>query len=133
MLRSCYRTKCRFFAGDTTESDIIWYFAKPGASWLPFPTAFNSLNWVDASERVDTGEVGEVPNRPRVYSPGRTLLTPTYTGPCGTAGEFAAGTVPLDTPTMFSPDGIPVCCGFVQDDLITFSYNIVGINVFDNV
>lgn len=67
VLRSGYRTKCRFHQGSDQEEEIVWYRADPDADLFPFSHAFGSTVW--EGDHRDTfqgpGEVG----RERTWSP----------------------------------------------------------------
>ena len=45
VLRSCYRSEMNFFTDTVTPVAVKWFFVKPGARELPFPTAFASHIW----------------------------------------------------------------------------------------
>lgn len=110
MLRSCYSTKARYYEGDPTEDDLIWYFTDPDAPFLPVPSVINSLNWVDRRGLVDTGHAGEVVGAPRLYSKGQRNVAYSFAAYCGTSSDWLGhGLRPSDVPmTAF---GIPSCCG----------------------
>lgn len=109
MLRSCYATKARFYEGDSQEDDIEWYWCKKGVHFLPVPSVINSLNWVDAKERIDTGHAGEVPGELRQYTKGERNIMNNAVAYCGSGADWLGhGTRPVDVP--MSTFYIPICC-----------------------
>jgi hypothetical protein len=114
LLRSCYRTKMRFFSDSDIETEVVWYFTEPGAQVLPFYTRFASGNW--ATERVEWPGVGEVLFAPRPYSKGENPGR--YFGEryCGSPQHFAAGQpLPPARPVPVTRSGEPLCCLIDQE------------------
>lgn len=112
MLRSCYATTARFFNTGGRESDITWYFVQPGTPFLPVRSVINSLNWTDLKERIDHGDAGEIPGRPRTYSKGQRDVTQVANAYCGTAADWLGNGSPLSSPIATDQFGNPVCCGW---------------------
>lgn len=117
MVRSCYRTKMRFFTDSNLETGVVWYFSSPLAKPLPFPTRFGSGNW--ASEKDGWTGTGEVPGLPRPWRDGSMpgfLLGEKF---CGEESALREG-VPISEFALRPQTiaGAPVCCvglpGLVQ-------------------
>ena len=111
LLRSCYCTKVRFYNGDPTTDDLEWHFTDPHYPVLTTPSRINSLNWVDATERVDHPEfAGEVPGT-RKYSKGMRNVGLRATTYCGGVADWIGNGVRPPTPPVLDAFGVPQCCG----------------------
>jgi len=68
MLRSCYVTTMRFpGVGDVP---VQWYWCDKDAQPLPFPTVYNSRNWINEGER-GPNVPGEIEGAPRKWANGK--------------------------------------------------------------
>jgi hypothetical protein len=132
MLRSCYDTAARFYEGEIATDPISWYFCESNAPFLPVPSCINSLNWVDAKERVDTGHAGEVPGFPRPYSKGERNIAFNHSAYCGTPTDWLGlGVRPADPDeTAF---GVPRCCNPDDIDPVDVSTYLQVDNVTSNL
>jgi hypothetical protein len=109
-LRSCYSTKARFYAGDSTQDDIEWYFVEDDTPFIPNPFAVTSLNWAKG-DWTDDGGVGEVVGAPRPWSSGARMINADASAYCGSAEDWQGlGTRPTD-PVQLDMFGQPSCCG----------------------
>jgi hypothetical protein len=111
MLRTGYQTKARLVQGSLRESDVFW--SPTNGPRLTYPSVMNSLNWIDVTERVDYGGLGEIPGRPRPYlKPGLPIdVGLPWPAPWGKAVWFLLGS-PLRTTDADIDDesGLPDCC-----------------------
>ena len=88
---------------------VRWYFCRPEAKLLPFPTAFCSANWDAEPEWNPTvGELHHFHHQP--WSNGRRPLSAFGVTYCGTPLQFAEG-VQKYCPTTVDFFGLPRCCG----------------------
>jgi hypothetical protein len=69
LLRSCYSTKARFFYDSPVVNNIIWYWARTGASWFPEGHVFAPLIFQGPTTLQING-VGEQPQYPRPWRDG---------------------------------------------------------------
>ena len=108
-LRSCYTTKCRFFADSDTEVSIRWYWCKPEALVFPHYSRFGSGNW--ASDPYNWPGPGEVEGALRPYSKGETPAWADGQKYCGSREEFASGLIAASGRRVgYRADGAPCCC-----------------------
>jgi len=109
-MRSCYKTRMKFFADDDRLVEVQWYFTKPGAPALPFYNRFASGNW--AANRIDWPGPGEVLGVARSWVDGATPATANATHICGTPEQFANGLTLADIgpPVLYDLWNIPTCC-----------------------
>ena len=86
-LRSTYRRKCLFYAGQVIPVEIIWYWANKGAATYPDWHAFWPADLVNDGD-LGTGPVGERKGR-RKFTKGAAPW-PDLDGstPCGTQQQF---------------------------------------------
>lgn len=99
---------------------VKWYFCKPGARLLPFPTAFCSANWDSDLEWNPT--LGE-PHHwiPQKWSNGKAPLSAFGQRYCGTPEQFLSG-IDHYCPTHVDGFGLPFCCsGIVPAGNIGFT------------
>jgi len=87
--RIAYERDCEFFTGGGPTTKILWYRAPPGAIWLPFPSAFMSLNWV--SDPWECEGPGEIWTGPPKWVSGRTPPTAKGLAPFGPPAYFYGG------------------------------------------
>lgn len=66
-LRSCYSTDM-VLRKDGVRSQIVWYFALPGAPLVPYNHSLHSLNW--SRPDYGQGQIGEVIGAPRPWRDG---------------------------------------------------------------
>jgi hypothetical protein len=128
MLRTCYRTKARFYNGDATEEDIEWYFVPPSTPFLPVASVINSLNWVDLKERADTTHAGEVPGATRTYALGKRDVSLRAAAYCGTATDWKGNGTRPSSPVPLNASGNPACCGSPDSTFIFLSLSVNGVN-----
>lgn len=112
LVRSCYRTRMRFWRGSDRTVAVRWFFTPPGAKLYQGYNRFASLNWENRPWR-DTG-LGEDPAARRTYDRGRPNRFLRGDRVCGTPAMFAEG---LDPDAVYPPEprdqgGIPACCGY---------------------
>jgi len=125
MLRSCYTTQVRFYEGQNTTNLISWYFVPPGTPWLPYTSVINSLNYVPASERVDSNNAGEQAGVPRPYSKGNRNVAFRHVGICGGVSDYAgSGTRPTELPPVSL--GVPQCCNPDVLPLVYPGHRVLG-------
>jgi hypothetical protein len=130
MLRSCYSTKARLVEGSSRQSDLTWYFVPDSYPFLPFASRVNSLNWVDAAERVDQpshiGEVWQPGVVKRSWSNGVKPTHATASFFCGKPNDFTTNASTLAPPGREQDSQfLPVCCqnasiGGVERQLVSF-------------
>src|SRR6516162_1580304 len=112
LLRSCYKTKARFFRDSDELRTIRWYFAPPGAKFFPFPVAINSRNW--DSDKTTLLSVGEDPDSKRIYDLGRAPPGVVGLDFSGTEEDFSSGALSTEDPLQRNADGVPCACLAVQ-------------------
>jgi hypothetical protein len=116
-LRSCYKTKCRFFKDSDIESTIVYYFCRPGAPALPFTTRFASGVW--AYEKGGWPGPGEVQGATREYYNGKPPQDADRFSFCGTAEQFREGALIEDADQgPAGLDFLPVCHPGTKGNLI---------------
>ncbi len=90
LVRSCYRTKMSFFPSrPDLLTTVQWYFCRPGALPLPFPTRFNSSNWTEQKQYWPG--TGEVLGQPRPWSRGQPPASYLGNQFAGTEEQFRNG------------------------------------------
>lgn len=110
LVRSCYKTKVRFFKDSDIEVSIRWFFCNPTAKLLGIYSRFSSGNW--ASQRDSWPGPGEVLGASREWSDGETPQWAIGQRHCGTGAQWADG--PVFDPSFnagIQPSGQPLCCG----------------------
>lgn len=114
LVRSCYKTKMRFFRDrPDIETEVEWFFTEPGAKFLPFRTAFNSANWW--ADKTIAPLLGEISGAARPWRSGQPPAPYAGQSPCGSAEQFLHGdAVPPSPPVERLANGMPVCCGGTQ-------------------
>lgn len=108
LLRSCYKQRIRFVAGDLATQEVAtWYFAAPTAKPFPFDHAFGSPTW-DA-EHPSFTDLGFNASAPRTYYNGRRLNRSDGTTFAGPASDFRFG-APGPNPLPRGTDETPRVC-----------------------
>lgn len=113
MLRCGYSTTARPFRDSDVEVGIRWYKCVPGAPTLGWESNINSLDWT-CMPWLRTGK-GEVFNAPREYHQQPPVPGALGQHVCGTEEDFRDGEkyLPDLPPVVYSPEGLPTCCGTV--------------------
>jgi hypothetical protein len=114
-MRTCYKTKARFFDDSPRQSDIIWYRPRTGATVFFGHNRFAHPE--DRRRPVVDDSIGEVKGAAVTYSTGHQTHRPLGTAIDGLPYDFEHG-VPFG-PYMHHrlPDGIPADCA--QPELTT--------------
>jgi hypothetical protein len=143
MLRSCYSTQARLVQGSSRLSPLTWYFVPDSYPFLAFKSRVNSLNWVDASERVDQpsyiGEVWQPGVVKRSWSNGKKPDHATAFTFCGKPNDFTTNASTLAPPGRdVDSQGLPVCCqnasiGGVVRQLVSFSGALPPLSGYTNM
>jgi hypothetical protein len=109
LLRSCYKTKMRFYRDDPTRlTKVRWFWSPPGAGWYPHRHNFSSLNYTD--NPPPAGSLGEIYGAGRPWYSG--MVPGHYLGDhfCGTPDQFENGALSTDDPLPVDRNGEPLCC-----------------------
>jgi hypothetical protein len=129
LLRSCYRQRINYIAGDPTKTALAtWYWCRPGASIFPFANAFCSPTWDTVHPTRTT--IGFDATGPRSYYNGRLLNSSTAQNYAGPASYFLEGApAPALLPRAW--DGTPVECltapfGLAKGGLSIPTYPVAG-------
>jgi hypothetical protein len=116
-LRTCYRTKMRFFSDNDTAVNVRWFFCKPGAKVFPGYNRFASGN--NSTPAVGDARFdplawkgpGELAGSPRTFV---QSVAPQWAAGqrfCGTLQQFAEGVAFDPTRNVhYYADGAPACC-----------------------
>ena len=107
-LRSCKTHKVYWDEARSKTSNIIWYFADPGAKLLPVPNLFSSETWDQC--HWYGGPIGEDWNANPQYYNGKSPGNFPGLKPCGPLSWFTHGVPSNATPLVHAPDGLPSCC-----------------------
>lgn len=106
MLRSCYRTDCRFFASDPDHlSRITWYFARANAKLLGYESRISSIIW-DPNQKYPS-DVGEVLGATRPWYNGADPTNFQGRRTCSPASFFMGLSSPVADPPGFDAEE---CC-----------------------
>lgn len=91
MIRSCYRTKMRFYPDRLdVETPVEWFFVDAATPWLKANNVFTSRNWIDGTE--DWPLLGEVQGEARPWRDGSRVPAPLlHAALCGPADAFVSG------------------------------------------
>lgn len=111
MLRSCHRTRSRFFQNDLSiETRGHFYFVDDNTPTLPFPHDFYSATWTVGDWPLRTG-TGPIQNATRNWTNGSLQITNAPGKVIGTAAQFDGGLqYPRDVNTATLRAGIPETC-----------------------
>jgi len=110
--RRPYTTTARPFRNSQDTVQLVWYPAREDAPVLPFPSAFNSLDYT--ADPIASYTVGEVYGTPRNYNGQKMKPEALGEHNCGDERDYAEGCV-RDTslpPVVYKSNGLPECCGY---------------------
>jgi hypothetical protein len=104
LLRSCYRTKARFFRDDlAVVNDVEWYFTSPDAQWCGRSNIFNARTWYGGT--IGWPELGEIEGAARTWVRGDNRPT-RHAGVQGSPEQWEEGTVKADAVLQSPCEGI---------------------------
>jgi hypothetical protein len=94
-----------------TEGTVQWFFVDPQAPLIPFPHAFGSNQWKeDWRLLTDTGQIGEVPQQPRLWVNGKRSKFWGSNAPCGPVDYWQKGTTAVYVSLPLDSAGVPFAC-----------------------
>lgn len=109
VLRSCKRHKVFWDNAKTKSSEVIWYWAEPGAEFLRSPNLFTSETW-DTVHWYCPGAGEDDLSNPTYYNGLNQWGFAGQGKVCGDLSWFAEG-CPSDAPPLpRNADGSPACC-----------------------
>ena len=90
---------------------VQWFFTEPSTKFLDVSTCFNSLIWIDSSERP-AQDLGEVPFAPRPWRSGALPSPFLARGAkrCGEAAVWQRGGLPGSPELRYGSEGVADCC-----------------------
>jgi microcystin-dependent protein len=109
LLRSCKRSKFRFFSDSEELTTVEWFFVPAGTPFVPFLNNFVSSSW-DSDPKPD-GALGEQPYEPIEWLNGEEGPPQRRAHVCGTEQQWRFGQpLPPDPPVARDPQGRLLCC-----------------------